>query len=130
MEKFQAGEFYNVIGQSETAVFRLFFYIFPIFTVQRYKGGKSMDNVVFQVIGKRSAKFKGSQGEDVSGCNFYLIYSLDKGEGHGTERVFATDSRLVKSGYVPEVGDMVTVQYNRFGKFVSFVPVEAASGEA
>lgn len=81
---------------------------------------------VMQIVGIRPTKFKGSHGDDVSGRNYYMIYPLEKGEGHGTDRVFATDRRLVESGYAPQLGDMVEIKYNRFGKFDSFLLVQAA----
>ena len=78
---------------------------------------------VMQIVGVRPTQFKASQGDNVSGQNVYMIYPLDKGEGHGTDRVFLTDSKLVKGGYAPRVGDYIEVQYNRFGKCDGIVPV-------
>lgn len=68
-----------------------------------------------KIIGIRPTTFKGDSG-DVSGKNFYVTYPLEKGEGHGSERIFVTDAKLNKWTYQPKVGDEVDVSYNRFGK--------------
>lgn len=69
-----------------------------------------------QIIGIRPSSFKGDDGAQVSGQNIYLIYPLDKGEGHGAERVFVTLEKLDQWPYRPNVGDEVEVIYNRYGK--------------
>ena len=39
-----------------------------------------------------------------------------RGEGHGSERIFVTDAKLNQWPYQPKVGDEVNVSYNRFGR--------------
>lgn len=68
------------------------------------------------IIGFRPSSFKGEQGDNVSGMNIYLTYPLEKGTGQGSERVFLTDAKLNKVGYIPAVGDDVRIEYNRYGK--------------
>ncbi len=68
------------------------------------------------IVGIRPSNFIGGRGDPVSGQNIYLTYSLEKGEGMGTDRVFFTDNKLMQIGYIPKVGDEVRLEYNRFGK--------------
>jgi len=68
------------------------------------------------IVGIRPSSFKGDQGDTITGKNIYLTYPLENGEGTGTDRVFFTNSKLMKIGYIPKVGDDVRVEYNRFGK--------------
>lgn len=77
-----------------------------------------------KIIGIRSSSFKGNDGTEVQGTNFYFTYPLDKGEGCGADRAYLTASRLSQLGYVPKVGDEVEVIYNRFGKCSEFRRIE------
>lgn len=69
-----------------------------------------------KVIGFRKSKFKGSDGEMISGVNIFVTYPSDKGEGEECERFYLTEERLAEIGYKPAVGDEVKPEYNRFGK--------------
>ena len=69
-----------------------------------------------KVIGIRPSSFKGDEGDQVSGKNFYVTEPLEKGEGLSAERVFITDKKLNSWDYVPKVGDEVRLEYNRFGR--------------
>lgn len=73
-----------------------------------------------KIIGVRPSSFKGNDGQEVKGVNFYFTYPLDQGEGHGADRVYLTETRLSQTGYTPKVGDEVEVVYNRFGKCSEF----------
>nr|WP_325305082.1 hypothetical protein [uncultured Oscillibacter sp.] len=46
-----------------------------------------------KIIGIRPTAFKGDSGS-VSGKSLYVTYPLEKGEGHGSERIFVTDAKL------------------------------------
>ncbi len=68
-----------------------------------------------KIIGIRPTAFKGDSGS-VSGKSLYVTYPLEKGEGHGSERIFVTDAKLNQWPYQPKVGDEVNVSYNRYGR--------------
>lgn len=74
------------------------------------------------IIGFRPSSFKGDQGDTITGMNIYLSYPLDKGTGQGCERVFLTDAKLNRQGYVPQVGDEVRLEYNKYGKCSAVYP--------
>lgn len=69
-----------------------------------------------KIIGIRPSSFKGDDGTEITGKNIYVAYPLDKGEGHGADRVFVTDKKLADWPYKPTVGDEVRLEYNRYGK--------------
>lgn len=72
------------------------------------------------VIGYKESKFKGEDGTEITGMNIYCSYPINKGgEGVACERLYVTDAKLERCGYVPSVGDSVVVQYNKFGKVAS-----------
>ena len=76
-----------------------------------------------KIIGIRSSSFKSDKGEEVSGKNFYYTFPLDKGIGHGCERVFITDAKMADWSYKPAVGDEVEIVYNRWGRCDKLVKV-------
>ena len=69
-----------------------------------------------KIIGIRPSSFTGEDKSQISGRNIYLTYPLEKGEGHGSERIFVTDAKLNAWPYQPKVGDEVNVSSNRFGR--------------
>ena len=69
-----------------------------------------------KIIGIRPSFFTGEDKSQISGRNIYLTYPLEKGEGHGSERIFVTDAKLNAWTYQPKVGDEVNVSYNRYGR--------------
>ena len=69
-----------------------------------------------KIIGIRPSSFTGEDKSQISGRNIYLTYPLEKGEGHGSERIFVTDAKLNKWEYQPKVGDEVNVSYNRYDR--------------
>jgi hypothetical protein len=46
-----------------------------------------------KIIGIRPSSFTGEDKSQISGRNIYLTYPLEKGEGHGFERIFVTDAK-------------------------------------
>ena len=76
-----------------------------------------------KVIGIRNSSFKGNDGAEVKGVNIYFTDPLENGSGYAAERVFVTEQRLQETGYKPQVGDEISVNYNRFGKVSSIVKI-------
>ena len=76
-----------------------------------------------KIIGIRSSSFKGDKGEEITGKNIYVTFSLDKGTGLGCERVFVTDAKIADWPYNPVVGDEVEIVYNRYGRCDKLVKV-------
>ena len=52
-----------------------------------------LEVIWMQIVGIRPSNFTGGDGTQVSGQNIYLVYPLEKGEGHGSERVFVTNAK-------------------------------------
>ena len=69
-----------------------------------------------KIIGIRPSSFTGEDKSQISGRNIYLTYPLEKGEGHGFERIFVTDAKLNQWPHQPKVGDEVNVSYSRYGR--------------
>lgn len=69
-----------------------------------------------KIIGIRDSSFEGKDGSEVNGTNFYLTYPLEKGTGDGCERIFMTDEKLHNGDFIPQIGDEVSLEYNRYGK--------------
>lgn len=77
------------------------------------------------IIGYKRNNFSGTDGTPVTGYNIYCTYPLagDDTAGSACDRIYLTDDKLAKSGYVPKVGDEVNVTYNRYGKPAAIIPV-------
>lgn len=70
-----------------------------------------------KVIGIRNVKFKGNDGQEVTGVSVYLSSPIEtNGSGVMAERVFLSTARLNEIGFMPEVGDDVKPEYNKYGK--------------
>jgi len=71
-----------------------------------------------KLIGYRRNNFQTQEGNTVTGYNLYLAYPAtgDDAAGLVAERIYMTDDKLAKSGYVPHEGDEVEIAYNRYGK--------------
>ncbi|MCI8593740.1 MAG: hypothetical protein HFF09_00605 [Oscillospiraceae bacterium] len=71
-----------------------------------------------KIIGIRKSEFTGSDGDTVKGVNYYLTEPMTASSAEGllAERVYLTEKRLSELGFVPKLGDEVSVEYNRFGK--------------
>lgn len=79
-----------------------------------------------QVVGFKVSSFKASDtGAQISGYTFYLAEERDGVTGVAVERAFLSDTKL--AGYVPQVGDELYLNYNRFGKINSIQLVSKAS---
>lgn len=67
------------------------------------------------LVGYKNSSFKGSDGTMVSGTTLYLLEEERPDvKGNAVDRVFVTQKKL--GDYVPEIGDDVTLVYNRWGK--------------
>lgn len=71
-----------------------------------------------QVVGIRKSRFKGNDGEDVTGFNVYVTFEMAGVDGMAADRLFVMPNKFV-NGAVPKPGDIVVVYYNRFGKVQS-----------
>lgn len=76
------------------------------------------------IIGKRKVEFDAQDGKHISGYSLFCSYPITKnGEGFGVEKIFLSDNKLAQCGYFPEIGDEINVQYNRYGKVETLVPI-------
>lgn len=79
-----------------------------------------------QVVGFKASSFKvPDTGAQISGYNLYLTEERDGVTGVAVERAFLSDRKL--AGYVPQVGDELHLNYNRFGKIDSMQLVSKVS---
>lgn len=72
-----------------------------------------------KVIGYRKSSFETPDThKQITGVNIYVSTPIpeDKGSGDSCDRLFFTMDKLLDCGYKPEVGDDVTVEYNKYGK--------------
>lgn len=73
-------------------------------------------NTIYTCIGYRSVSFKGSDGNQVEGTNFFFTYEDSYITGLGVEKVFIPASRLHYMSFVPDVGATCELFYNKYGK--------------
>ena len=73
-------------------------------------------NTIYTCIGYRSVSFKGSDGNQVEGTNFFFTYEDSYITGLGVEKVFIPASRLHVMSFVPDVGATCELFYNKYGK--------------
>lgn len=72
----------------------------------------------FEVVGWRNVSFKAQDGAQIDGINLYLkgdAISHD-GDGNVYHREFVSVSRCVDCKYKPSLGQIVVINYNRYGK--------------
>ena len=74
-----------------------------------------MENV-YTCIGIRNVDFKGNDGNQVSGMNLWLSYTDPYIDGVGVEKVFIPSSRVSKLSFLPTVGSVCELFYNKYGK--------------
>lgn len=76
-----------------------------------------------EIVGVKKTSFTAKDtGDVISGYNIYCLYDVRGVEGRACERLFVTSAKLGQ--YVPAVGDVVEVVYNRFGKVASVTLVD------
>lgn len=79
-----------------------------------------MDDV-YTLVGMRDVSFKGNDGSQVSGQNFFLTYENDKITGVGVEKIFISNSKFADLTFVPELNDQCRLLYNKYGKVADIV---------
>lgn len=67
-----------------------------------------------EIIGFEGKTFNFEDGKTVTGFNLFLSEKRPGVTGISAERVFVSTAKL--NGYVPVLGDKITINYNRFGK--------------
>lgn len=80
-----------------------------------------------KIIGIKRSNFTTREGNEIHGINLYLTYPLsgEQAQGQCAERLYMTDEKLARCGYVPKLGDEVRISYNRFGKPDAIFSVKA-----
>ena len=69
----------------------------------------------YEIVGLRHSKWTPKDGNrEISGYSLHLTEDREDVNGLAVERAFVQDSKL--GDYVPALGDVVNLIYNRFGK--------------
>lgn len=77
---------------------------------------------MYTLVGTKNVDFKGSDGAQVSGVNLFFTYEDPEVEGVATERVFVNANRFMKLSFMPKVGGICDLRYNKYGKIKDIVP--------
>lgn len=79
-----------------------------------------------KIIGFKRGDFTSKDGVAVTGYNVYLAYPATGADAYGVicERIYFSDTKLVRSGYKLHVNDEVNISYNRYGKPESITVVK------
>lgn len=73
-------------------------------------------NIIYTCVGYRSVSFKGSDGNQVEGTNFFFTYEDSYITGLGVDKVFIPSKRLHDLSFVPDIGASCELFYNKYGK--------------
>ena len=73
--------------------------------------------ILSKLVGFEAKTFTFEDGKQVSGFNLFFEEKKTGVTGIATDRVFVSSQKL--DGYVPVLGDELTVNYNRWGKVQS-----------
>jgi hypothetical protein len=76
---------------------------------------------MYEVIGIQHRKYTNKQGREVEGYNLFLSYVSENVSGRACMREWVSTVIMEDSGV--SVGDMVDLNYNRFGRICSIKPV-------
>lgn len=79
---------------------------------------------VMTIVGYRDMSFKGNDGSDVTGRQFFFTMKDPQVQGEMAGKFFLSAAALSHIGYIPGVGDEVEVYYNRYGKVSQIRNVE------
>lgn len=72
---------------------------------------------MYEVVGFSRSQFQAQDNQQmISGYMIYLKYEDKNTTGFRFERIFLSDGKCT---YVPNLGDVVNVSYNRYGKVQS-----------
>jgi len=72
-----------------------------------------------KLVGIKETKFKGSEGDIVSGKTFYYTEPQSGVEGVVADKFFLSDEKVTKIAASLIVGDEFEAYYNRFGKIAA-----------
>lgn len=72
-----------------------------------------------KVVGFQAKTFTFEDGKTVSGMYLYTEGKEAGVTGVSTDRAFLSDKKM--DGYIPVIGDEITICYNRFGKPQSII---------
>lgn len=73
--------------------------------------------MIVEVAGFRKTSFTANDGSVISGTTLYVTYGDSNVNGVVCDRVFVSAARL--GSYDPQLGDVVNLDYNRYGKINS-----------
>ncbi len=68
----------------------------------------------YEVVGFRPYDFKGEDGRQITGYTIYVTFPLSGKNCEGREAIKLSVPERI--GYVPHVGDIVDISFNRSGK--------------
>lgn len=79
---------------------------------------------VMTIVGYRDMSFKGNDGSDVTGRQFFFVMNDPQVQGQVAGKFFLSSAALGNIGYIPTIGDEVEVYYNRYGKVSQIRAIE------
>lgn len=78
---------------------------------------------VVTIVGTRDVNFKDRKtGEIISGVSLYYTQQVEGVHGLVADKLFLSSDRLNMIGVLPNINDVVCVDYDRYGKPVGFRP--------
>ena len=69
-----------------------------------------------KIVGLRGVSFKDDSNRQVDGTSFFYLMDADGVAGQMAGKFFLSDQKRDGMDYVPDVGDVVWVYYDRYGK--------------
>lgn len=76
-----------------------------------------------EIVGVRELNFKDDNGRQVEGTQLYYLMDDDRTVGKMAGKLFLSVQRRSSVSFVPNPGDIVFVNYDRYGRPVEFMPV-------
>ncbi len=75
-----------------------------------------------ELIGYKKTSFTAKDtGDKIEGLNLYVSYVDEKVDGMACERLFLTNEKA--KNFMPKVGQVLEVEYNRYGKPAAVIAV-------
>lgn len=82
---------------------------------------------MYEITGIKKVDYVSKRtGRPVQGFTLYVSYERKDVEGFASEEVYVSNERI---SAVPELGDMCSVYYNRFGSVESVIIEKSGKGE-
>lgn len=75
---------------------------------------------IIEVVGWRRVNFTDDKGKTIDGYSIYFTMESSNVEGKMAGKMFISIDRYQKLNYFPKPGDVVAVQYDRYGKPADF----------